>query len=55
MYVTKLLVVALGMAAVVTQAVRGYALRTPGWVLFASVMPLSLVAGPILAFLPSDA
>lgn len=55
MYVTKLLVIALSMATVVTLAVRLYAPRTPAWILFASLMPLSLVAGAVLAVPPSGA
>ena len=54
MYVTKLLVVAVGIAAVATLAVRPYSRRKPGLRLFASLMPLSLIAGAVLAVLPSS-
>jgi hypothetical protein len=54
MYVTKLLVIAVGIAAVATLAVRPSFRRGPGLRLVASLMPLSLIAGAVLAFLPSQ-
>jgi hypothetical protein len=54
MYVTKMLVLAVGFAAVTTMGVRPSASGEPWWRLFASVMPIALVVAAVLAIVASD-
>jgi hypothetical protein len=55
MYIAKLLVLALGFAVLVTDVGRAAWPEVPGWRLFASALPLSLIASAVLALMPSEA
>jgi hypothetical protein len=54
MYVRKVLVLAVGLAAVTAMGVRPYAAADPWWRLFASVLPIALVVAAVLASVASD-
>ena len=54
MYVRKVLVLAVGLAAVTAMGVRPSAPGEPWWRLFASVLPIALVVAAVLASVASD-
>ena len=54
MYVRKVLVLAVGLAAVTAMGVRPFAPGEPWWRLFASVLPIALVVAAVLASVASD-
>jgi hypothetical protein len=54
MYITLMLVLAVGLAAVAVMGVRPYDPGEPWWRLFASVMPIALIVAAVLAAVASD-
>lgn len=54
MYVSKVLVFAVGLAAVTAMGVRPYAAGEPWGRLFASVLPIALVVAAVLAVVAAD-
>jgi hypothetical protein len=53
-YVTKLALVTIGLLAAAAVAVSWYASAVPRARLLASLLPLSLLSGAVLALLPSE-
>jgi hypothetical protein len=54
MFAKKMLILAVSFGAVTAVAVRPYASDGPWWRLLASVTPLSLIAGAVLALVATD-
>jgi hypothetical protein len=54
MFAKKMIILAVGFGAVTAVAMRTYAPDGPWWRLLASVTPLSLIAGAMLALLATD-
>ena len=54
MYITLMLVLAVGLTAVAVMGVRPYDPGVPWWRLFASVLPIALVVAAVLAAVASD-